>query len=79
MQACEDRDDGVAGQLEGNGPTTRVTRGPMSQYLPQHPESSPTDEQIKDQKENGEENPYPQVHAHTHTPAGDVFQASPQQ
>ena len=60
----------------------------MSQYLPQHPESSPTqapdrqpDEQIKDQKENsegnGEENSSPQVHAHTLT--GDVFQASPQQ
>ena len=56
----------------------------MSQYLPQHPESGPAqapdrqpDEQIKDQKEDGEENSSPQVH--THTPSGDVFQASPQQ
>ena len=58
VQGCEGR-----GQWEGNGPATRVTRGPMSQYLPQHPESGPTqapdrqpDEQTKDQKEDGEEN-----------------------
>ena len=66
-----------AGQWEGNGPATRVTRWPVSQYFPQHPRSGPTDrqldEQTKDQKENGS----PQVH--THTPAGDVFQASLQQ
>jgi hypothetical protein len=56
----------------------------VSQYLPQHPESSPAqasdgqpDEQINDQEENGEENSSPQVH--THTPIGDVLQASPQQ
>ena len=53
VQGCEGR-----GQWEGNGPATRVTRGPVSRYLPQHPESGPTqaperqpDEQTKDQKE----------------------------
>ena len=79
LQGCEGR-----GQWEGNGPATRVTRGPVSQYLPQHPESGPTqapdrqpDEQTKDQKEDSEENLSPRVHAHT--PTGDVLQASPQQ
>ena len=80
MQGCESMNNGIAGQWEGNGPATRVTRGPVGQYFPQHPRSGPTqapdrqlDEQTKDQKENAS----PQVH--THTPAGDVFQASLQQ
>ena len=84
MQGCKGKDNGVAGQWEGNGPATRVTRGPVSQYLPLHPESSPAqaldrqpDEQMDDQKESGEENCPPQVY--THTPIGDVLQASPQQ
>ena len=41
IPGCEGGGEGVADQLEGNGPTTRVSRGPVSQYLPRHPESSP--------------------------------------
>ena len=38
---CVGGDGGVADRSEGNGPATRVTRGPVSQYLLQHPQSNP--------------------------------------
>ena len=82
-QGCEGGDGRVADRLEGNGPATRVTRGPASQYLPWHPQSSPaqaTDEQpdmSTDGKDVKGEDISPATDAYT--PIGDVFQASPQQ
>ena len=83
-QGCEGGDNGVAGGLEGNGPATRVIRGPVSQYLPRPPESDPAqatseqpDKSTDGREVNGEVFSPPATDAHTTT--GDVFQASPQQ
>ena len=38
---CVGGDGGAADRSEGNGPVKRVTRGPVSQYLLQHPQSNP--------------------------------------
>ena len=78
-QRCEGGDNGVTDQLEGNGPATTVTRGPVSQYLPRHPESSPAQATNKqpDKLTDGEE-PSPSA-IDARTLIGDVFKASPQQ
>ena len=82
-RGCEGGDGGVADRLEGNGPATRVTRGPVSQNLLRHPQSSPaqaTDEQ-PDVSTDGEDVKGEEISTATdaHTSIGDVFQASPQQ